>query len=123
MDNKTQNILQKFSKQKVDLGTLWDKAFQQEQIAQSIFNDGRRDAEQKILEASGEVEKAKDELKKIQNKIDNSYKEAIKRANDIGVDLRTTSVGKKYSKAFNEINDYIMSSTEIISKIRKFNIR
>jgi len=123
MDNKTQNILQKFSKKKVDLGTLWDKAFQQEQIAQSIFNDARRDAEQKILEASGEVEKAKDELKKIQNKIDNSYKEAIKRANDIGVDLRTTSVGKKYSKAFNEINDYIMSSTEIISKIRKFNIR
>lgn len=123
MDNNTQNILQKFSKQKVDLGTLWDKAFQQEQIAQSIFNDGRRDAEDKILEASGEVEKAKDELKKIQNKIDNSYKEAIKRANDIGVDLRTTSVGKKYSKAFNEINDYIMSSTEIISKIRKFNIR
>ena len=123
MDNKTQNILQKFSKQKVDLGTLWDKAFQQEQIAQSIFNDGRRDAEDKILEAFGEVEKARDELKKIQNKIDNSYKEAIKRANDIGVDLRTTSVGKKYSKAFNEINDYIMSSTEIISKIRKFNIR
>jgi len=123
MKPDVQKILQKFSSHKVDLGTLWDKAFQQEQIAQSIFNDGRRDAEQKILEASGEVEKAKDELKKIQNKIDNSYKEAIKLANDIGVDLRTTSVGKKYSVAFNEINDYIMSSTEIISKIRKFNIR
>ena len=121
MDIKTNEILQKFSTQKVDL-KLDGQLKSMEQKAQSIFNDGRRDANTEILSAAEKMGQALSKLKKLQKDIDNTYAEAIKKAEDIGVDLKNTTVGKNFRNAYNDVNEYVMSSTSLISKLRKFNI-
>ena len=94
----------------------------QGQKAQSIFNDGRRDAEQVVLEASGKMENAKKDLEKLAKQIDSTYSEALKKAKDLGVNLDGTTVGKNYKKAYNDVTEYIISSSTAISKLRKFSI-
>ena len=121
MDSKTKEILQKFSSQKVDL-KLDGQLKSMEQKAQSIFNDGRRDANQEILSAAGKMEQALSKLNKLSKDIDNTYADAIRKAKDIGVDLNKTSVGKNFKDAYNDVTEYVMSSRELISKLRKFNI-
>ena len=94
----------------------------QGQKAQSIFNDGRKDAEQVVLEASGKMENAKKDLEKLAKQIDSTYSEALKKAKDLGVDLDGTTVGKNYKKAYGDVTEYIISSSTAISKLRKFSI-
>ena len=90
--------------------------------AQSIFNDGRRDAEQVVLEASGKMENTKKQLDSLAKKIDATYAEALKKAKDIGVNLDGTTVGKNFKEAYNNVTEYIISSNTAISKLRKFKI-
>ena len=40
----------------------------------------------------------------------------------IGVDLDSTTVGKNFKRAFNDVNDYIISSQSAVSKLRKFKL-
>ena len=94
----------------------------QGQKAQSIFNDGRRDAEKVVLEASSKMENAKKDLEKLAKQIDSTYSEALNKAKDLGVDLDGTTVGKNYKKAYGDVTDYIISSSTAISKLRKFSI-
>ena len=94
----------------------------QGQKAQSIFNNGRRDAGQVVLEASGKMENTKKDLEKLAKQIDSTYSEALKKAKDIGVNLDGTTVGKNYKKAYNDVTEYIISSSTAISKLRKFSI-
>ena len=121
MDYKQKEILQKFSAQKVEL-KLDGQLKSMEQKAQSIFNDGRKDANTEILSAAGKMEQALSKLNKLAKNIDDTYADAIRKAEDIGVDLNKTSVGKNFKNAYNDVTEYIMSSRDLISKLRKFNI-
>ena len=93
-----------------------------EQKAQSIFNDGRRDAEQEVLNGAGKMEQAKKSLQKLQKDIDNAYADGKRKAKDIGVDLDSTTVGKNFKRAFSDVEDYIISSQTAITKLRKFRV-
>jgi vacuolar-type H+-ATPase subunit H len=93
-----------------------------EQKAQSIFNDGRRDAEQEVLNGAAKMEQAKKSLQKLQKDIDNAYADGKRKAKDIGVDLDSTSVGKNFKRAFSDVQDYIISSQSAITKLRKFRV-
>tara|TARA_R100001460_G_scaffold59805_1_gene99769 strand:+ start:991 stop:1374 length:384 start_codon:yes stop_codon:yes gene_type:complete len=93
-----------------------------EQKAQSIFNDGRRDAEQEVLNGAGKMEQAKRKLQKLLKEIDDAYARGKRVAKDIGVDLDSTTVGKNFKEAFSDVNDYIISSQKRIDKLRKFRL-
>jgi len=93
-----------------------------EQKAQSIFNDGRRDALQEVLNASGKMEATSKRLQKLQNEIDKAYTDGKRLAKEIGVDLDSTTVGKNFKKAFQDVEDYIISVDSFISKLRKFKL-
>jgi len=93
-----------------------------EQKAQSIFNDGRRDALQEVGNGAVKMEDAKKKLQKLQKEIDNAYADGKRKAKDIGVDLDSTTVGKNFKRAFSDVNDYIISSQSAVSKLRKFKV-
>ena len=93
-----------------------------EQKAQSIFNDGRRDALQEVENGARKMQDAKKKLQKLQKEIDNAYADGKRKAKDIGVDLDSTTVGKNFKRAFSDVNDYIISSTSAVSKLRKFKV-
>jgi cell fate (sporulation/competence/biofilm development) regulator YmcA (YheA/YmcA/DUF963 family) len=93
-----------------------------EQKAQSVFNDGRRDALQEVLSGAGKMEAAQKRLQKLQNEVDAAYADSKRIAKEIGVDLDSTTVGKNFKRAFNDVNDYIISSQSAVSKLRKFKL-
>jgi len=93
-----------------------------EQKAQSVFNDGRRDALQEVLSGAGKMEAAQKKLQKLQNEVDAAYADGKRKAKELGVDLDSTTVGKNFKRAFNDVNDYITSSQSAISKLRKFKL-
>ena len=93
-----------------------------EQKAQSVFNDGRRDALQEVLSGASKMEAAQKKLQKLQNEVDAAYADGKRLAKEIGVDLDSTTVGKNFKRAFNDVNDYIISSQSAVSKLRKFKL-
>ena len=95
---------------------------EQGQKAQSIFNDGRTNAESVVLNAAGEMEKTKKQIEKLAQDIDKAYSRGLKVAKEIGVNLDNTTVGKNYKKAFSDVQEYIISCSTEISKLRKFKI-
>ena len=95
---------------------------EQGQKAQAIFNDGRKDSLQIVTDASSKMEDAKKQLETLAKKIDSTYGEALAMAKELGVDLDGTTVGKNYKTAYNEVTDYVISSTTAIDKLRKFSI-
>lgn len=111
MDNKTQNILQKFSKQRVEFGKVQDL----DKLTTQGFNliD---EAERRIEEARNAVNRAyqiTDELEDIINKADN-------RANDIkGVfkDL-DSKLSPEAAKAIDEVEALERESRRLISAIK-----
>ena len=122
---EAQELLSKIEKivkgEKIELaldGELKDQGTK----AQSIFNDGRRDALQVVLEASSKMENAKRSLDKLEKEIDKTYSRALRISKEIGVDLDSTTVGKNYKKAYSEVTDYVISSQTAIDKLRKFKI-
>ena len=93
-----------------------------EQKAQSVFNDGRRDALQEVLSGASKMEAAQKKLQKLQNEVDAAYADGKRKAKELGVDLDSTTVGKNFKRAFNDVNDYITSSQSAVSKLRKFKL-
>lgn len=93
-----------------------------EQKAQSVFNDGRRDALQEVLSGAGKMEAAQKKIQKLQNEVDAAYADGKRKAKELGVDLDSTTVGKNFKRAFNDVNDYITSSQSAVSKLRKFKL-
>ena len=93
-----------------------------EQKAQSVFNDGRRDALQEVLSGAGKMEATSKRLQKLQNEVNAAYADGKRKAKELGVDLDSTTVGKNFKRAFNDVNDYIISSQSAVSKLRKFKL-
>ena len=92
------------------------------QKAQSIFNDGKRDARQEIANAASKIENSLRDLKRLQKEVDNAYADGKRKAKELGVDLDNTSVGKNFKQAFNDVNDYVISSQDIVSKLMKIKV-
>ena len=118
MDYKHKEILQKFAAQNVELAAP-DLLRSAGQKAQSFFNDGRRDAQSHFLSASGEMDEARKRIENLRGDIEKEYLRSKKLAEDIGVDLDATTVGKNFRNAFKEIEDYVISCRELSSKYRK----
>ena len=93
-----------------------------EQKAQAIFNDGRRDALQEVFNGAGKMEDAQKKLRKLQKDVESEYARALRLAKEIGVDLDSTQVGKNFKEAFNDIDDYIISADDRITKLKKINL-
>jgi phenylalanyl-tRNA synthetase alpha subunit len=116
-----QELSKEVSTEKVELA-LDSQLKDIEQKAQSVFNDGRRDALQEVLNGAGKMEAAQKRLQKLQNEVDAAYADGKRKAKELGVDLDSTTVGKNFKRAFNDVNDYIISSQSAVSKLRKFRI-
>jgi len=95
---------------------------EQGQKAQSIFNDGRRDALQEVLNATSQMKSAIKKLDKLTSDIDSAYERGQKTAKMLGVDLDSTTVGKNFKRAYNEVADYKISCQTAIDKLRKFSL-
>ena len=92
------------------------------QKVQSIFNDGRRDALQEVLNGAGKMKDAQQKLLKLKKEIESSYARALRIAKEIGVDLDSTQVGKNFKEAFNDISDYINYAQDRITKLKKIKL-
>lgn len=118
MDFKHKEILQKFASHSVELAAP-DILRSAGQKAQAFFNDGRRDAQGHFLSASDEMDQARKRIEGLRSDIEKEYLRSKKLADDIGVDLDATTVGKNFRNAFKEIEDYVISCRELSSKYRK----
>lgn len=112
---------QELSAEKVELA-LDSQLKDIEQKAQKLFNDGRSSARQKMSDAAGELDSIKNKLKALSSDIDSAYSKGKKTADELGVDLDSTSVGKSFKQATKDVQDYIMRASEVSSKISSFKI-
>jgi hypothetical protein len=81
-----EELSKKVSTEKVELA-LDSQLKDIEQKAQSVFNDGRRDALQEVLNGAGKMEAAQKRLQKLQNEVDAAYADGKRKAKELGVDL------------------------------------
>ena len=103
---------------KVDLA-LDGQLKEQKQKAQSIFNDGRKNAMSQVQKAADEMDNSENKIKALLKEIDNTYVKAKKTANDLGVDLDSTTVGKNFKQAYSDVEEFIISSREFKLKLQK----
>ena len=109
---------QELSSEKVELA-LDGELKSQGQKAQSIFNDGRKNAIAQIQKAGDEMGSAKKKLEALLKDIDNAYSKAKKTADEIGVDLDSTSVGKSFKQTYSEVEDFVISAGDLRLKLLK----
>lgn len=106
------------SNQKLELA-LDGELKAQAQKAQSIFNDGRKNAIQQIQNAANEMDNSENKIKALLKEIDNSYAKAKKIADDIGLNLDSTTVGKNFKQTYSDIEEFQISARELKLKYEK----
>lgn len=112
MDNKTQNILQKFSKQKVELGLVEDakKLITKIAAAQRTSNTIRDNAADIVGTLYSLRDKADSVRKRLDATIDD-LKESVKKSERIIAQFKTTS--KELGVEPNKIREYDMLNNSI----------
>ena len=103
---------------KVDLA-LDGQLKEQSQKAQSIFNDGRKNAISQVQKAADEMDSSENKIKALLKEIDNTYARAKKTADDLGLDLDSTKVGKNFKQTYSDVEEFIISSRELKLKLQK----
>ena len=106
------------SNQKLELA-LDGELKAQAQKAQSIFNDGRKNAIQQIQNAANEMDNSENKIKALLKEIDNSYAKAKKIADDIGLNLDSTTVGKNFKQTYLNVEEFQNSARELKLKYEK----
>ena len=106
------------SNQKLELA-LDGELKAQAQKAQSIFNDGRKNAIQQIQNAANEMDNSENKIKALLKEIDNSYAKDKKIADDIGLNLDSTTVGKNFKQTYSDIEEFQISARELKLKYEK----
>jgi DNA repair ATPase RecN len=91
----------------------------QAQKAQSIFNDGRKNAMQQIQNAVNEMDTSENKIKSLLKEIDNTYVKAKKTADDLGIDLDSTTVGKNFKQTYSDVEEFQNSARELKLKYEK----
>ena len=119
---KTQQHLQKeeLGSQKVELAAPSLQEYFQK--AQRIYLDARTAAEQKVHNGADEMFQARKELSNLSKELDKQFQKVSKTADDLGVDIYTTQVGKNFKAASEEIEKYSIDSQSAQLKIEKFKI-
>lgn len=92
------------------------------QKAQSELNDGKKSARNVIRKGADEMFNARKKILNIIKDFDNQFQKVKKQADDLGVDINNTKVGKNFAKVSKELENYAISSLELKRKIEKFNI-
>ena len=92
------------------------------QKAQTAYNDGRTTARGVVSKAADEMFDARKKISNIIKDIGKQYAEVIGMAEDLGVNINDTKVGKNFSKVSEELENYSISALELQRKIEKFNI-
>ena len=95
---------------------------QYSQKAQSEYNDAKTSARGIISKAADEMFDARKKISNIIKDIGKQYAEVIGMAEDLGVNINDTKVGKNFSKVSEELENYSISALELQRKIEKFNI-
>tara|TARA_R100000781_G_scaffold49105_2_gene32625 strand:+ start:11907 stop:12308 length:402 start_codon:yes stop_codon:yes gene_type:complete len=90
--------------------------------AEQIYYNSKKEAESEILNASSKMKDSYKKLRKLDSEMDKIFEKFDKMAKDLGVDVRSTKVGKTYLEAAEEIQNYQIKSQTAESKLRKFKI-
>ena len=92
------------------------------QKAQSELNDGKKSARNVIRKGADEMFNARKKISNIIKDFGNQFEKVKKQADDLGVDINNTKVGKNFAKVSKELENYAISALELQRKIEKFNI-
>lgn len=92
------------------------------QKAQGAYNDGRTSARGVVSKAADEMFDARKKISNIIKDFSKQFQKVSKQADDLGVDINNTKVGKNFAKVGKELEDYSISALELQRKIEKFNI-
>lgn len=88
--------------------------------AEQIYYKAKKEAEAEILSASSKMEDSHKRLRKLQAEIDKIFQRFDKMAKELGIDIRSSKVGKTYLKAAEEITDYQIKAQTSESKLKNF---
>lgn len=127
MKSRLEIILEKLPNQEVELSAqkvelAMPNLTQYSQKAQSEYNDAKTSARGIISKAADEMFDARKKISNIIKDIGKQYAEVIGMAEDLGVNINDTKVGKNFSKVSEELENYSISALELQRKIEKFNI-
>ena len=92
------------------------------QKAQGAYNDAKKNARGVISRAADEMFSARKKISDIVKDLSKQFVKVSKQAEDLGVDINNTKVGKNFAKVSKELEDYSISALELQRKIQKFNI-
>ena len=96
------------------------KQIEDEKVSELAAAKGKTESE--ILNASSKMKDSYKKLRKLDSEMDKIFEKFDKMAKDLGVDVRSTKVGKTYLEAAEEIQNYQIKSQTAESKLRKFKI-
>ena len=118
--NKLNNAKTELATHKIELAAK--DAIQFKKEAEQIYFNAKKESEAEILNASSKMNESFKKLRKLDSEMDKIFERFDKMAKDLGVDIRSTEVGKKYLEAAEEIKDYQIKSQSAESKLRKFKV-
>ena len=90
--------------------------------AQSAYNDGKTNARGVVQRAADEMFDARKQISTIVKDLSKQFEKVSKQADDLGVDIYSTKVGKNFAEVSKQIEDYSISAQELQLKLEKFNI-
>ena len=127
MKSNIQKVYSKLPKQEVELSAhkielAMPNLTQYSQKAQSEYNDAKTSARGIISKAADEMFDARKKISNIIKDIGKQYAEVIGMAEDLGVNINDTKVGKNFSKVSEELEGYSISALELQRKLEKFKI-
>ncbi len=118
--NKLNQAKTELATHKIELAAK--DAIQFKKEAEQIYFNAKKESEAEILNASSKMNESFKKLRKLDSEMDKIFERFDKMAKDLGVDIRSTEVGKKYLEAAEEIKDYQIKSQSAESKLRKFKV-
>lgn len=90
--------------------------------AQSAYNDGKTNARGVVQRAADEMLDARKQISNIVKDLDKQFEKVSKTADDLGVDIYSTKVGKNFAEVSKQLEEYSISALELQRKLEKFNI-
>lgn len=90
--------------------------------AQSAYNDGKTNARGVVQRAADEMFDARKQISNVVKDLSKQFQKVSKQADDLGVDINSTKVGKNFAEISKQLEEYSISALELQRKLEKFNI-
>lgn len=122
--NELKSVLKRLQEEEVALSRqiveLREDPRKLEKQAQDAYSSSIKEAGNAIREAINKLEAATKEIKSIQDKHGSEYGKMQKMANDLGIDLDNTEVGKTWLKIGDYLNKLSKNSVDNSTKLAGF---